>query len=167
MRVRKAIVLMASGVVTMMALTVAASASTGSGFTGTPQVRGTLPSNVHLKADGVKFQTSGAVDVVAQTITYVPGGYSGWHTHPGVVLVVVESGSVTLQVGCSIHTYTAGQSFTESGLTPIMARNLTTSNFIVRVTYVVPKGVLVRREVALENAPKCDQEQDEHQKQQH
>lgn len=159
MRVRKAIVLMLFSVVTMMALTVAASASPGAGFTPTTQIRGTLPSDLRLKADGVKFQTSGAVDVVVHTITYTPGGYSGWHTHPGVVLVVVESGAVTLQVGCSIKTYGAGQSFTESGTTPTMARNLGTTDFVVRVTYVVPKGAAVRREVALKDAPKCDEEE--------
>ena len=36
-----------------------------------------------------------------------PAGFSGWHTHPGIVFVVVQSGSVVRQVGCTSHTYTA------------------------------------------------------------
>ena len=115
---------------------------------GTTPVRGTLAvHDVHLNADRIKFQTKGETDVVVQTTTYAPGGFSGWHTHPGFVLVVVESGALTLQVGCSVNTYSVTQSFYESGTTPIMARNLGTSPAVVRITYVVPKGSAVRLDV--------------------
>jgi quercetin dioxygenase-like cupin family protein len=134
---------------------VTALASTGGGFSGTPQVRGTLTGDVKVNADRIKFQTKGATDVVVQTVTYTPGGFSGWHTHPGFVLVVVESGALTLQVGCSINTYSVGDSFYESGTTPIMARNLGTSPAVGRITYIVPHGSPVRREVALSDAPTC------------
>jgi hypothetical protein len=132
---------------------VTALATASFGVTGTTQVRGTLAEKVHLNADRLKFQTKDDTDVVVQTFTYIPGGYSGWHTHPGFVLVVVESGTVTIQVGCSVHSYSAGQSFVESGTDPIMARNLSGAPLVVRATYVVPKGVAVRREVL--TAPVC------------
>lgn len=159
MRLGKSIVVAAFGMVTVLALTVTASATPPSGLRGDTPVRGTLPNDIRAKADGVKFQTSGAIDVVVQTLTVGPGGYSGWHTHPGVVLVVVESGLVTLQVGCSINTYSAGQSFYETGLTPVMARNMTAHDYVLRVTYVVPKGAAVRRDVLAIDAPQCDDQE--------
>ena len=134
---------------------VTALATAASGVVGLPQVRGTLSGEVHYNADRLKFQTKGDTDIVAQTFTFAPGGYSGWHTHPGFVLVVVASGTVTSQVGCSINSYSAGQAFVESGTDPIMVRNLGETPFVVRVTYVVPKGVPARRDVAAADAPVC------------
>jgi quercetin dioxygenase-like cupin family protein len=167
MRIGKASVAVAFSALTLMALTITASATpSSSGFVGGPQVRGTLPPDIRLKADGVKFQTSGQIDVVVQTITVSPGAFSGWHTHPGFVLAVVESGSATLQVGCSITTYNAGQTFYETGTTPIMARNLTAQNYVLRVTYVVPKGAPTRRDVLAKDAPQCDRGQENDQQQQ-
>ncbi|TMD20737.1 MAG: cupin domain-containing protein [Chloroflexi bacterium] len=157
---RKAIVIAAIGLAGVAIFSVTALASTGAGFMGTPQVRGTLSGAVHINTDRIKFQTKNdGADVVVQTTTYAPAGYSGWHTHPGFVLVVVESGAVTLQVGCSIHTYSAGppaDAFYESGTTPIMARNLGTVPAVVRITYVVPKGSPVRIEVPASQAPVCN-----------
>lgn len=158
--VGKSIVIAGIGVASLAALTIPAVATPGGGFTGTPQVRGTLSGRVRVNADQIRLQTGGDVDVVAQTITYGAGGFSGWHTHPGFVLGVVESGALTLQVGCSSHTYQAGQSFYESGTQPIMARNFGIDPAIIRATYVVPKGVAVRRDVALADAPRCDSEND-------
>lgn len=40
----------------------------------------------------VKFQTKAPVDLVMQTITFGAPSTSGWHSHPGVVLVVVPAG---------------------------------------------------------------------------
>lgn len=153
---RKGLLIAAIGVAAAGIFGVTALATASSGVTTTGQVRGTLAGKVHLNVDRLKFQTKSDTDVVVQTFTFAPGGSSGWHTHPGFVLVVVESGTVTAQVGCSIETHSAGQSFVESGTTPIMARNLTDAPFVVRATYVVPKGVAVRREVAAADAPVCN-----------
>jgi quercetin dioxygenase-like cupin family protein len=142
---RKSIFGAAIGLAFVAIFSVTALASTGGGTSATPQVN----------ADRIKFQTKGATDVVVQTTTYAPGGFSGWHTHPGFVLVVVESGDITLQVGCSFNTYSVTQSFYESGTTPIMARNLGTSPAVVRITYIVPQGSPVRLEVPLSQAPTC------------
>jgi len=155
MQKRKAILIAAIGLGAVAVFGVTALASKGAGTSATPQVRGTLSDKVQLNTDRIKFQTKGATDVVVQTVTYAVGGYSGWHTHPGFVLVVVDSGALTLQVGCSFNTYTVTQSFYESGTTPIMARNLGTSPAVVRITYVVPKGSPVRLEVAESQAPAC------------
>jgi quercetin dioxygenase-like cupin family protein len=57
-----------------------------------------------------------ACDVTMQNLTFQPGGYSGWHHHPGLVVVVVKSGQITrFKRDCSKQTFTAGQSFVEMG----------------------------------------------------
>ena len=142
------------GLVAIFSVTALASPG-GGGVSSSSQVRGTIAQDVKVNADRIKFQTKGATDVVVSTTTYAPGGFSGWHTHPGFVLVVVESGAITLQVGCSFNTYSATQSFYESGTTPIMARNLGTSQVVVRITYIVPQGSPVRLEVPLSQKPTC------------
>jgi quercetin dioxygenase-like cupin family protein len=56
-------------------------------------------------------------DIVVSQITVQPGGSSGWHSHPGGAIVVIQAGESTIYkaVGnhCEITTYTHGQSFIE------------------------------------------------------
>jgi quercetin dioxygenase-like cupin family protein len=158
---RKAILVAAIGFGAAAIFGVTALATPGGGFMGSLQIRGTLPNHVQVNADRIKFSTKGETDVVVQTITYSPGGFSGWHTHPGFVLAVVESGALTIQVGCSAHTYGVTKSFYESGTTPIMARNDTKQDTVVRVTYVVPKGAAVRRDVPESQIPDCSEDRSE------
>lgn len=64
------------------------------------------------------LQTSGAVDFYSQEIVIGPGGYSGWHNHPGLLMVTVKEGAIDwYDRNCVKHTYTAGQSLTESNQT--------------------------------------------------
>jgi len=110
---------------------IAAAAATAAGFAGhalaspssgqhptTPAV-GTLAAGQRVNTDRLKFQTKDPADVATFSVTYDPLGFSGWHTHPGIVIVVVNSGSVIRQVGCNVHTYTAGESFVESDEQPV------------------------------------------------
>jgi hypothetical protein len=43
----------------------------------------------------VELHTTGVTDVVTQTVTFAPGGYSGWHSHPGLAILSVKSGTLT------------------------------------------------------------------------
>ena len=58
-------------------------------------------------------------DVVTTQNNTGPGGFTGWHSHPGLAVVALQAGQVTLYsepVGggkCSAHTYSAGQVFLE------------------------------------------------------
>jgi hypothetical protein len=104
-------------------------------------------------------------DFVFQTITFQPGGHTGWHSHPGVLFVTVESGAVTRyeqrktdrrdeddgddddretlagDVGCEQNTYAAGQSFIERGPHHvILVRNEGSTPAKVQIAYVVPAG---------------------------
>src|ERR1700737_5573045 len=57
--------------------------------------RATLSHSVKVNQSRIKFQTKVATDVQVQTLTFLLHGTSGWHFHPGVVIVVVEPGHVT------------------------------------------------------------------------
>jgi quercetin dioxygenase-like cupin family protein len=104
--------------------------------------RATLSDSVQVNQDRVKFQTKDPTDVLVQTITFQPQGTSGWHFHPGIVIVVVESGQVTTHdENCQTATYGPHQSFVESGTTPFMVSNdSATANAVVYATLVVPAG---------------------------
>jgi quercetin dioxygenase-like cupin family protein len=71
---------------------------------GTDMSDGTLPIKQGLQ-------------VVVVSVHTVPGGSSGWHSHPGGAIVVLQQGETTLyrSVGnqCDVSTYGAGQSFIE------------------------------------------------------
>ena len=61
----------------------------------------------------------GQTDVYVVDNKSVPGGTTGWHTHPGPSLILVVSGQVTNYTSedrnCAGHTYTAGQGFIDGG----------------------------------------------------
>lgn len=126
-------------------------ATAASGLTSAPTIlpRGTVAEKVHFNTGEIKFQTKADVDLVTQTITFAAGSTSGWHAHPGVVLVTVGSGSLVRYDGnCSATTYTAGSAqsaFIESGDHSGLVRNETASAAVVYVTYVVPKGTTALR----------------------
>jgi quercetin dioxygenase-like cupin family protein len=91
-----------------------------------------MPDRVHVNSDRVKFQTKEPVDVRVQEVNIEPGGRSGWHHHPGIVIVAVKEGAVTFVDGadCSATTYGAGSPngsvFIEAGDAPGEARNMST-----------------------------------------
>ena len=92
--------------------TLAAAVALGSppsGATITTLVTANFDNAAQLNSDRVKFQTKDATDVRIQKIVFAPGAYSGWHHHPGMVLLSVESGAVTLwQPDCSSQAYGPG-----------------------------------------------------------
>jgi quercetin dioxygenase-like cupin family protein len=62
--------------------------------------------------------TQGPSDVYVQDNTWQPGGYTGWHTHPGHSLIIVTKGTITAYEGddpCTPHVYTVGQGFVDRG----------------------------------------------------
>jgi quercetin dioxygenase-like cupin family protein len=116
--------------------------------------RATLETRVQVNDDRIKLQTKGATDVQVQTITFRPHGTSGWHFHPGVVIVVVESGQVTTHdSNCQTTTYGPHQSFVESGTQPFMVSNESdTTNAVVYATFIAPAGSTFRIET---DPPAC------------
>lgn len=84
---------------------------------------------------------NGAQQTVVQQIVLLPNGSTGWHSHPGPVVVLVKSGSLTLYSGddptCTPRTYSAGEAFVDSGQGHVhLARNLdATQNVELWATY--------------------------------
>jgi quercetin dioxygenase-like cupin family protein len=133
------------GVVLVGTAAAVAVASPGFGLTSTIFVTANLEQEVQLNSDKVKFQTKGPTDVRVQRLDFAAGAYSGWHHHPGMVIVAVESGALTLtHADCSSVTYPAGSVFVESGDEPAQATSATGAT--VYATYVAPDGAGFRLE---------------------
>lgn len=85
-----------------------------------------------------------ARETVMQQIVLAPGGNTGWHTHPGPVVVLIKSGQMSFyDENCMLRTYSAGQAFVDSGQGDVhIARNESQSeNLEIWATYFdVPPG---------------------------
>jgi quercetin dioxygenase-like cupin family protein len=106
-------------VITSKQFAAAALACAATGMAGTPAaasppsgvaienfVKGTLMGSDQENSDGVKFQTKADTAVLVQKLTFSPGGYAGWHHHPGIVIVTVASGTVRMiHSDCTTHDY--------------------------------------------------------------
>jgi hypothetical protein len=96
-----------------------------------------------LRKPRVKFQTKDATDFRIQRLDFAPGAFSGWHHHPGIIIVAVASGAVTLwDSDCNSKTYGPGLPngavFVEGGDEPVQATSA--SGATAYVTYVAPSA---------------------------
>ena len=88
----------------------------------------------------VNLEDKGQSEFYFQDLVVGPGGYTGWHSHPGLLLITVKEGGVEFyDKACTKYTYVAGQSFTE-GAEPHAAMNRGTGNAHLLVAYIVKKG---------------------------
>jgi quercetin dioxygenase-like cupin family protein len=136
MKTRIAIV----GILVAVIVATPALSTPSSGVVGPVLGRGVLEGKAKLKI------RSEASDVVVQQITIAPGGTTGWHSHPGPVVVLVTAGSLTLYMAddkkCRPHSYSAGESFIDYGRGNVhIARNEGTEPMVLYATYLdVPIG---------------------------
>jgi quercetin dioxygenase-like cupin family protein len=87
----------------------------------------------------VKIHAKDGLKVATQTITFQPGGQSGWHTHPGPVFISVKEGTMTFyDENCNATVRIAGEGFLDTGLTPHLARNESGAPATNVVTYFAP-----------------------------
>ena len=117
--------------------------SSGSGVNSSTIVTANFDETTQQNSDSVKFQTKDATDVRIQRLVFDAGGFSGWHHHPGIILVSVESGAVTLwNSDCSSTTYGPGLPdgavFVEGGDDPVQATSAIGAT--AYVTYVAPNA---------------------------
>jgi hypothetical protein len=90
-------------------VTTEAMASPSSGVTFTTLTVQNFEEWDEINSDKIKFQTKEPTIVRIQSATWNAGSTSGWHNHPGVILGVVTSGSVTVWDGnCNQKTYGPG-----------------------------------------------------------
>ncbi|MEL5959999.1 cupin domain-containing protein [Streptomyces sp. CLV115] len=112
-------------------------ATPGGGVSGTVLAKGTSAGKLEMRTP------HGRTDVTFRTITVEPGGSTGWHTHRGPLVAVVESGTLTRTLDdCSVEETPAGSSFIEpSGAGHRhVGRNLGTGPVVLWVTYLLPEG---------------------------
>jgi quercetin dioxygenase-like cupin family protein len=118
----------------------AASATPPTGQTTDVLARGST-GRLHVKHDGVRLKTRRRVDVAVATATFAPGKSSGWHHHPGLVVVVVKSGTIAFyNKRCHAKIHNAGDVFVESSNKPGLATNPGTVNAVVEATFIVPSS---------------------------
>jgi quercetin dioxygenase-like cupin family protein len=126
--------------VAVVALAGVALATPPSGFTTNLLARGSA-GQLHVRHDGIRLTSRHGVptDIAVATVTIQPGGSSGWHHHPGVVLVVVQSGTVSFyDKHCHADVHQAGEAFIESSDSPGLAKNTGTGTAVVQATFIVP-----------------------------
>jgi len=96
------------------------------------------------------IQVLNARETVMQQIVIAPGGNTGWHSHPGPVVVLIKSGQMSFydsDRACTLRTYSAGEAFVDSGQGHVhIARNESQSeNLELWATYFdVPPGAAFR-----------------------
>ncbi len=109
-------------------------ATPASGFTSTSLAVGRLgefdvmhklvwddpdPANSNKNVWHSAQRTKGDSALYVQSNLWVPGGTSGWHTHPGHSLITVTAGTVTAYEGhdptCTPKVYTVGMTFVDEG----------------------------------------------------
>jgi quercetin dioxygenase-like cupin family protein len=112
---------------------------TATPVTATPLTRATL-GEVNAENDGIKAQSvPGSADVALVKVVIEPGGSTGWHHHPGVVLVSVKSGTVSnYHEDCEKTVYKAGEGFAESSDHPATVRNEGNVDAVLYATFLIP-----------------------------
>jgi quercetin dioxygenase-like cupin family protein len=103
-----------------------------------------------------EFSTEGASNFAFADVNIVAnGGTTGWHTHPGILLISVASGSIEwYDAKCKRTVYTAGDSLTETNK-PHYVRNRGSVDSRLLIAYVIPKDMPRRIDIPLENIPAC------------
>jgi quercetin dioxygenase-like cupin family protein len=100
----------------------------------------------------VSLEDQGQSEFYFQDFAMRPGGRTGWHSHPGLLLITVKEGSVDwYDKDCQKRTYAAGESFTE-GAEPHNVVNSGSSRARLMVFYIVKNGEPRRIE---NNQPRC------------
>jgi len=100
----------------------------------------------------LELQVLGDTDTYTQHLVLAPGGYSGWHSHPGLLIGTVKSGEINFyNENCEKRIVGPGQVYTENDL--VHAINNTGSvDADLYISYLIKHGQPRRRE---ESAPAC------------
>ena len=100
---------------------------------------------------GMGLAVHPGTNTIVGQYTFGPHSSTGWHSHPGKTLVVVQSGTFTVyHDNCHAMTYGPGQSFVELPSSVHVGRNETDSNVQLGVVYF---------DVPIGGSPRIDQPQ--------
>ena len=113
---------------------------------------------VNKNADGsitpwqLQLQIQGDTDYYSHHLVIAPGGYSGWHSHPGILIGAVKTGQVDYyDERCRMHTVHAGEVFTDNDKVHAII-NTGNVDADMYLTFLVKHGAPRRLEEA---APDC------------
>jgi hypothetical protein len=136
-------------------------------FTSTAAGRGNAGAFHIRSTDGfdVEIQAKDSTDIAMSTAVVGVGGTSGWHSHPGPVLVIVKTGAITFYragghsglgfddaanngngATCTRTVYPAGSAFVEVPAPGhvMLARNEGTVETTISAVYFAPPGAALR-----------------------
>ncbi len=122
-------------------------ATPGFMFVSTPLVRRTAATRINIKTHPHTLN-----DVLIQSVVAQPGGFSGWHSHPGYGIVAVRSGVVAVYDAddptCTPKYFGPGEPrgavFTEEPGHVHFVRNEGAVPYEAYATFVLPVGVPAR-----------------------
>jgi quercetin dioxygenase-like cupin family protein len=91
-----------------------------------------------------RLESKDNTDILVTNLAVAPGGHSGWHSHPGPVLVVVKTGAMTLYHAndrtCTGERHPAGTVFIERAGVVHVARNEGTVEATMVASSFLPAG---------------------------
>src|SRR5215203_296210 len=143
-------------VLALLALVVGAALATQpKGVTPTPLTRATL-GKFEAQNNGIEAESDRtSADFALAKVVIEPGGTTGWHHHPGVALVSVNSGAVTeYDKNCHKSVIKAGEGFVESNGEVHVVRNKGKANAVLYVTFIAPTKTPADGLVILDPKPK-------------
>ena len=155
---RKPTLLLAAAAVFLATTGIALATAPSGILSGTVLARGAFVDPVDIKFKVIDGSVDvanvrQAQDTVVQQIVIAPGGNTGWHSHPGPVVVLVKAGALTFYDGddptCTPRTYVAGQVFIDRGQGHRhIAKNLSASENLdlYAVYFDVPPGGAYRQD---------------------
>jgi hypothetical protein len=111
---------------------------------------GTVAGATNINIPGlIKLQAKRGMRVFDQELTLQSGGFVGWHTHPGPVLVTVKTGTFRYQeADCTYVDFGAGQTFVDEGGGHVHnGRNPGATDSDLSITYLLPLGTNPRIDV--------------------
>ncbi|MGW2019776.1 cupin domain-containing protein [Streptomyces sp. NPDC001927] len=121
---------------------------------GMREARSTLAKGTSAGTLRIK-PPKGRTDVVFRTVTLAPGDSTGWHHHPGQIIAVVQSGTLTRVLhDCSVETLSAGEAFVEPAgrRNRHIGHNFGTEPVVLYMTCLLPQGAPLAIEA---EAPDC------------
>ena len=94
----------------------------------------------------VELKAKGGLEVVVRSFAYAAGSFTGWHKHPGPVLIQVVEGTVTFFEAndpCTPIVVSAGQGYLDDGVHGHIGRNLSGAPAKDITIYLAPPGTQV------------------------
>jgi quercetin dioxygenase-like cupin family protein len=94
---------------------------------------------------GMILKTRGEWECRTVHFTVAPGGYFGWHSHPGPVFVMITAGTLTkVEADGTVAQYPAGTGFVESAGNTHNAGIAGTVDVKIVEFFLSPKGAPIR-----------------------